>query len=203
MASSLRRAHVGSIGLASLVVLALGLASPSWSLPRTGSAPSTDLVVNGTFSSGAKGFTSQYTESTSLGPPQTYTIGLDPKKYNGYWPTIKPHAAVGMMMIVNGAITARKTIWSETVAVRPHASYVFALWVASLYASPPVLAVTANGAMLGSAPASQTVGVWKELRFTWGSGSARSVRLSLVDKNLAFGGNDFALSEIALDGPAA
>ena len=168
-----------------------------------GAAADTNLVINGTFANSNKGFTSQYAFTTNLTPPATYTIGLDPNKYNGNWPTIKPHDATGMMMIVNGSTAANKTVWSETLAVKPDSSYVFALWVASLYASPPVLKFSANGTTLGSESASTTVGAWKKIFFPWQSGSSKSVTLSLVDTNLAYGGNDFALSDVAFTGPAA
>ena len=106
-----------------------------------------------------------------------------------------------MMMIVNGAIVANKTVWSEAIPVRTDSTYAFSLWVASLYSSPPVLKFGANGSTLGTGTASETVGAWKHFSFDWKSGSAKTVKLSLVDTNLAFGGNDFALSEIALSGP--
>jgi len=197
------RGH-GRLRPATVAFLALvTLAGPAGSLGATRGSPTKDLVVNGTFESGSTGFTSQYKELASLADPQTYTIGLDPAKYNGNWPTIKPHAAVGMLMIVNGAIHPNKTVWSEAIPVKADSSYHFSLWVASLYSSPPVLKVEANGSTLGTVTASQTVGAWKQISFEWSSGSAKSAKLALIDTNLAFGGNDFALSEIALSGPPA
>lgn len=183
----------------------LATAAPALSRSQGASAETTgNLVVNGTFSSATPlGFKSAYKQTTNLDDPQTFTIGLDPAKYNGNWPTIKPHADVGNIMIVNGAITPNKTVWSETISVKPNSSYDFALWIASLYSSPPVLKLEANGSTLGTGSASQTVGAWKKLSMMWQSRSAKSVTLTLVDTNLAFGGNDFALSEIALTGPAA
>jgi hypothetical protein len=190
-----RRAQVA----AAMLVLLAASAVPAWAAPTVGGA---NPVVDGAF--GAKtGFTSQYKATATLGDPQTYTLGLDPHEYNGNWPTIKPHDATGMMMIVNGATAANKIVWSETVPVKPNSRYVFSLWVASLYASPAVLRFAANGATLGSGAASSTVGAWKKLFFAWPSGSSTRVTLSLVDTNLAYGGNDFALGDIALTGPTA
>jgi hypothetical protein len=187
-----------------LTAVASLVAMAALAVPGTTIASATkDLVVNGAFESGSTGFTSQYMKTATLANPQTYTIGLDPARYNGNWPTIKPHAAVGMLMIVNGAIHPNKTVWSEAIPVKASSSYDFSVWVASLYASPPVLKVEANGSTLGTVTASQTVGDWKHISFEWSSGSARSVKLALIDTNLAFGGNDFALSEIALTGPPA
>ena len=196
--------HRGSrrFGVVAAMLLAAGFVVTQSAWSRSAGSSATNLVVNGTFSSPQLGFTSAYTETINLNNPQTFTLGLDPAKYNGNWPTIKAHADVGKMMIVNGAIVANKPVWSESLAVKPDSSYVFSLWITSLYASPPVLKLEANAAVLGTGTPYLKVGLWKKLSFTWQSGSAKTVKLSFVDTNLAFGGNDFALSEIALTGPA-
>ncbi len=59
---------------------------------------------------------------------------------------------------------------------------------------------SANGVQLGSTfTASTTTGFWQEFYATWYSGAATSVKLSLVNQNTAYSGNDFSLDDISLD----
>jgi hypothetical protein len=179
--------------------LAAALATPA----ALGGPSNGSLVTNGDFGAGNSGFTSQYTQSASLGPPQTYAVGTNPNTFNGLWPRLGDHTSgTGQMMIVNGSTTANVTVWSERVPVQPDTTYVFSVWAASLYASPAILRFTVNGTTIGTKPARSSVGTWGQLSFSWQSGSATTAVLALIDDNLAFGGNDFALDDIAFTGPA-
>ena len=164
---------------------------------------SSNLVVNGNFSAGNTGFTSQYSYyplNSGLGGAGTYSIGNNPNLFNSPWPTMAPHAGDSEMYIANGADTPHTKVWSETVAVASNSRYVFSLWAASLYSTPAVFDFFVNGVSVGSRSAPVTVAKWKELQVTWNSGSATSARLTIVDTDLAGGGNDFAVDDIALSG---
>lgn len=162
---------------------------------------SSSLVINGDFSAGNTGFTSQYAYSpTGLGGAQQYAIEANPAVLNGAWPALKPFGSATDMFIGNGASTANTRVWSETVAVAPHSSYLFSVEAASLYSSPAVFEFVVNGVTVGTRTAPSAVGEWRELQVTWNSGSATTAKLTLIDTNLNGGGNDFALDDIALDG---
>jgi hypothetical protein len=162
---------------------------------------SSSLVINGDFNAGNTGFTSQYAYSpTGLGGVQQYAVGANPAVLNGSWPALKPFGSATSMFIGNGASTANTTVWSETVAVAPHSSYVFSLEAASLYPSPAVFEFVVNGVTVGTRTAPTAIGTWKSLQVVWNSGSETVAKLTLVDTNLNSGGNDFALDEIAFSG---
>jgi hypothetical protein len=160
-----------------------------------------NLVVNGDFSGGNTGFSSQYAYSpTGLGAVAQYAIAKDPAVLNGAWPTMAPLAGDNEMFIGNGAQTSNTKVWSETVSVASNSSYVFSLWAASLYSLPAVFEFAVNGVSIGTRSAPSTIGKWKELQITWNSGSATSAKLTIIDTNLNSGGNDFALDSIAFSG---
>lgn len=204
-APRLRRGLIASQTLALALACGMALAGPAAASTNPPSAsPAGSLVVNGSFTAGATGFRSAYTPSTSLGLPQTYAIGNDPALLNGAWPAITdPSSTPGPMMIVNGATTADATIWSESVEVSGATTYTFSAWVASLYTSPAVIQFTVNGRSLGSLPAPSAVGKWSAISERWQSGASGRMTLGLIDDNLAYGGNDFALDDIAFTAAGA
>jgi hypothetical protein len=173
-------------------------------LPGTAYADgSSNLVVNGDFVAGDTGFTSQYgyfALSGGLGGAGTYSIGNNPNLFHSPWPAMAPLAGDREMYIANGATTPTTQVWSETVPVAVNSSCVFSLWAASLYATPAVFDFYINGASLGSRSAPVTVSKWKELQVTWNSHAATSAKLTIADTDLADGGSDFALDDIALSG---
>jgi hypothetical protein len=166
-------------------------------------ASSANLVINGNFDAGNTGFTSQYMNSpTGLGAVDQYAVANDPNVLNGAWPALKPFGSDKAMLIANGASVAGTRVWSQTVAVDADSTYVFSLWVASLYPVPAVLEFKINGVSLGSRNAPVSEGKWKELQVTWNSGPATTAKLTIIDTDLASGGNDFAIDSIAFSGAA-
>jgi hypothetical protein len=164
---------------------------------------SNNLLTNGEFTAGNSGFTSDYTYSalnSGLGGAGFYSVGTNPALFNGAWPTLAPHAPASEMLIANGSTTANQVVWSETVPVSPHSTYVFSVWAATLYSVPAQLQFIVNGTTLSTRNAPTTIAKWKELQVTWNSGASSSAKLAIVDSSLAFGGNDFALDDISLAG---
>jgi hypothetical protein len=165
-----------------------------------------NLVVNGDFDGGNTGFTSQYTynaQNSGLGGADSYSVGTNPALFNGAWPTMKPHSPATEMLIANGSTTANTKVWSQTVQVEANSTYVFSLWAASLYPTPAVIDFVVNGVSIGSRSAPTTLARWKELQATWNSGSATSATITVIDSDLSYGGNDFALDDIAFSGASS
>lgn len=160
-----------------------------------------DLVINGDFSAGNTGFTSQYANSpTGLGAVGQYTVANNPSALNGAWPALKPVGSDTNMLIANGSSTPGASVWSQTVSVAPNSTYMFSVQVASLYAQPAAIDFVVNGVSIGTRSAPTTVAKWVEVVVAWHSGAATVAKLSIVDTDLASGGNDFALDNIALSG---
>ena len=107
------------------------------------------------------------------------------------------------MLMVNGGSAAHQVVWGQTVAVRPGADYSFSLWVASWSnISPAMLEVRVNGKAIGEIVAPQNAGQWKELRVSWSAREATTAVVEIFDMNNEVSGNDFAIDDISLRGPA-
>lgn len=168
-------------------------------------------VVNGYFTSGNSGFTSEYnyispTGSTggsgALSAEKYYTITTDPHIAHSSFASFPDHTAnttgTRNMMVINGAPQAGVAIWKETITVQPNTDYVFSIWMTSVYSqSPGILNFSINNTSLGS-PILLTSGTpdWKNFTVRWSSGSNTSADIAIVNQNTAASGNDFAIDDI-------
>ncbi len=182
-----------------------------------------ELVVNGDFSQGNTGFTSQYTyvptpysgTSGGLYPEKTYNIyhqaqyshasfwGRDHTTGSGYGPD--------NFMIVNG-FGNTAVIWEQTVTVLPNTNYYFSAYAMNLnnagnYAR---LQFEVNDVKVGTVadlnnapkPSSNSdVSLKNWIRFYsqpyWNSGSATTAKIRIINLEPATGGNDFGLDDIS------
>lgn len=160
----------------------------------------TNLVVNGDFSAGNTGFTSEYTYTTNGFPAATYGVGPNPAAWLPNAPACTDHTSgTGNMLLVNGADLAGVQVWSETITVQPNTNYAFSAWLENITSvNPAVLQFSINGQQLGS-PLNANVRdcIWDQFHTDWNSGSATSAVISIVNENTAFSGNDFALDDIS------
>jgi hypothetical protein len=184
-------------------LLLAGAALAALTLAASGAQAATNLVVNGDFEAGNTGFTSGYTYLHGDGhPPAVYDVGTNPNAIHEAWTAFGDHTTgAGNMMIINGAEVAGVPVWEESsIAVQSHTTYFFSTWIASTYPqSPAMLDFSINGVKLGATfTASTTTGVWQQFFASWDSGAATTADISLVNQNLAFSGNDFALDDISL-----
>ncbi len=161
-----------------------------------------ELIVNGDFEAGNVGFTSAYTFSPSPGNingPATYVIQtINPTGLGNFGDHT---TGSGLYMAVNGATTANTVVWSQTVAVNSNTSYTFSAWAANMFrVNPANLDFQFNGTSVGTFTTPVDVGKWSQFVGSWNSGSATSLTISIIDNNLNFSGNDFALDDISLNG---
>jgi len=204
-----------AIVIAIMALLALGVGS-ALAVP----------IPNGDFEGGNSGFSSAYTYYTvpaspddEYGPPLglfdegTYGVGTDASLYHVSWSSFGDHTTgTGLMMIVNGDTQANAEVWgvpeSPTIInVLPNTQYYFSAWLASVYpqvgnppGDPATLAFTINGGQIGADfTLSANVGTWEQFYVGWFSGAATTADLSLINRNTAASGNDFALDDIALE----
>ncbi len=159
-----------------------------------------NIVVNGDFENGNAGFTTAYTYNPNSGfDAGVYTVGSVPNPWHPSMPFCHDHTTgSGKMMMVNGANIDNQIVWSETLNVVPNTSYAFSTWLQHITTvNPAKLQFAINGQNLGEIfNASSTSCVWKQFYTTWNSGSASVAIISIVNKNLDFSGNDFALDDI-------
>lgn len=181
-----------------------------------------NLIINGDFELGNTDFLSDYmyfdqpaVPASSYSDPKaslydegTYGVGTDPALYHKYWTSFGDHTTgAGNMMIVNGTKEADVEIWatpeSGTIAVTMGETYYFGAWLTSLYPppvgsgpiSPGILAFSINGAQIGSDFTAGDVGIWELFYVPWVADDSVA-RISLINKNTAYDGNDVALDDV-------
>jgi gliding motility-associated-like protein len=160
-----------------------------------------DIAINGNFSAGNTGFTSDYIyTSGSLQNEGKYGVGTNPNSYENSFCTTPDHTSGGgNYMIVNGATVGNQIVWSQTLSVTPNTPYNFDCWALSLYSfSSASLQLSVNGTNIGPlfavTPATNN---WMFMTASWNSGANVTATLRIIDVNTAGFGNDFGLDDIA------
>ena len=161
-------------------------------------------AVNGDFSSGNTGFSSEYTyipitDNSPVGnelyPEGVYAIWHSSQDlHNGFADCVEDND----YMIINGAET-EVDVWRQTIPVEQNTLYYFVIDIASVHHSnPALLEFSVNLTNLGEAiKASSSTCSWKEFYATWYSGEHEEATISIVNRNTELAGNDFALNNIA------
>ncbi len=180
-------------------------------LTTTAAIAAPNLVTNGDFEAGNTGFTSDYGFSGGGNCCEgQYTVGTTPSAFNGALINPGDHTSgTGKMYIGNGSPTDGAVVWaSGPIAVAQNTDYFFEAFVHNLCCSfplagnsPAILEFSVQGnalESLGSANTSLANPDWQGLSKTWFSGNNTSVVLSLINRNTARQGNDFALDDIYL-----
>jgi hypothetical protein len=178
-------------------------AAGTYSCTVTEIATSGSVIINGDFSAGATGFTSDYVPGTGgpWGPVSlagTYAASTSPFLVHTNFASFGDHTTgTGSMLVVNGADIAGQDIWCQTVAVLPNTTYAFSAWLASATPSSPAqLSFTVDGVSIGNLNAVSTTGLWLNFYSLWNSGAATSVTLCITNLNTQQSGNDFAIDDI-------
>lgn len=159
-----------------------------------------NLIVNGDFSAGNTGFTSQYNYAASNTTEGEYSVGANPRAWNGSTSNCRDHTTGGgNMLLVNGNPIAGERVWTQTVPVVPNTSYAFSTWIQSISeANPAQLQFSINGKNMAGVIAATLPGCnWLQFYTTWNSGNSTTAEISVVNINTIRDGNDFALDDIS------
>lgn len=160
---------------------------------------SSNLVVNGDFSGGNLGFTSQYNHAFPNITEGQYWVGTSPNTWNPSVANCKDHTTgSGQMITVNGSPLANAKVWSQTINVTPNTNYNFTTWIQSLSsANPANLQFAINNINLGNSIISNSnTCQWKQFSSSWNSGNNTTATITIVNNNTIAAGNDFALDDI-------
>lgn len=160
-----------------------------------------NLIVNGDFTAGNSGFTSNYGYQTNLVPETKYYVGTNPRDHHASWASFGDHTTgSGKMMIVNGDTVIGSLVWKQTnVSVATNTSYDFTVWAASSYpTNPTVLDVYINNVLVGTINCTATTGQWVKELSLWNSGSSNLATIEIKNRNSDFNGNDFVLDDISM-----
>lgn len=162
----------------------------------TALVPGNNLLVNGDFSQGNTGFTSDYSLTATDGGQDQYNITNNPGAWSTGVTCTDHSSGTGQMMIVNGG-TLPKAIWKQTVTVTPETNYVFGTWLQSTRSlNPAQLQLWINGKPVHDFTASAAVCQWQQHFITWNSGELTTLELAIVNNNTNAGGNDFAIDDL-------
>jgi hypothetical protein len=186
-------------------------------LGAAGGAPASELVVNGDFSGGNTGFTSGYTLTTMTpdlfqnavhGIYAVEAISAIPgSAAYGDWDnvTTSPSGGPGFAFVSDGPdnpTTAGLAAWSETVKVKPNATYTFSFYgaeISNACCSNAQLQPSVNG---DTGTTASQIGSWRQDVMTWNSGSNTTATLEIKDLNDSGGFNDFVMTDISFRGAA-
>jgi len=163
-----------------------------------------NLLTNGNFEAGNTGF---YTDLTFLSPSNPTGIqtsyGFSPNA-NFWEPTFAAcvdHTlgnGVGIMMVVDGAISGNSIVWRQNVVVEPQKNYTFQYHGQSVDpVNPAVLQVRINGLPISTDTLSNVTCSWQAYSVTWNSGNDTVATIEMVNLNQAGIGNDFALDDLS------
>lgn len=166
--------------------------------------PGANAVVNGDFSAGDTGFSTDLQAGTggTWGPVSlegTYAVSTDAELVHYNFALCDDHTGGGNMFIANGSADADASVWCQTVAVQPNTTFSFSAWLMSVRPeNPAILDFTVNGQSLGDPlNASAITCTWSPFYALWQSGTSTSANICITNLNLEGDGNDFALDDIA------
>jgi hypothetical protein len=168
-----------------------------------------NLVVNGDFELGNASFSSAYGYSPGGNSTEgQYTVRSNPFPWNGLFISAADHTTgSGQMYVGNGSPVDGAIVWqSVALTVVANTDYFFEAFVMNVCCaqpfpgnSPSILEFSISGQSLGTKTTDLALaGTWQGLSQSWNSGANTSVVLSLINRNTAAAGNDFAIDDIYL-----
>lgn len=172
----------------------------------TATVPQANIVVNGDFSQGYTGFTSDYVIGSGgtygqLTYEGTYAVSSNSNLVHTNFASCFDHTfgnSSGSMMIVNGAALANQAIWRQQVPVQPNTNYIFSVWgMSAVSANPGQLNFSINQVQVGNTFVLPTSTCnWQNFFITWNSGSNTVADIAIVNQNTNTSGNDFGIDDI-------
>ncbi len=160
-----------------------------------------NLIVNGNFSQGNTGFTSDYQLHTGTNnlPDGRYAIVRNARTiHSGFANCTERTGDNGFMMVVN-ASGIPNNVWCQTINVQANATYRFSAWVSSMVSQNPAqLQFSINGVLIGNVFQAPTPTCqWQEFTADWTAQTSATAQICIANVNLTPVGNDFALDDLS------
>jgi hypothetical protein len=168
-----------------------------------------NLIQNGDFEAGPKGFDTSYRHSESIFDPGTFSVTVNPRNQHRTAASIRDHSGKGgAMLACNGSQEKGVVVWQTTLKVQPRTTYTFAGWATSWSTdpssgesrdiSPAMLRLFVNGKLTGANyGVNAKSGSWSQFTYDWNSGYQTTVTIRLVDAITDAMGNDFAIDDLS------
>ncbi|MCB9426785.1 MAG: gliding motility-associated C-terminal domain-containing protein [Flavobacteriales bacterium] len=163
----------------------------------------TNLVTNGDFAQGNVGFDTDYNfrDPNTLKEQKAYGVVSNPKSWEGDFSECTDRSSDNdLMLVVDGSIDAGNNdrIWSQTIPVEPGKDYIFSYWLQNVVSiTPPRIETQINGVVVGTELAPAQACGWVRHFYRWNAGVSNTAVISLIDRETALAGNDFAIDDIA------
>ena len=166
------------------------------------SANAQNLLRNGNFAKGNAGFITEYAYSNPACGPGSYTIATNAGTQGcSGWVSIGPRNGRGQMFLADGSTSSEVKIWEEKVLVSQDTDYVFTFWGTCVddgsNGNQTSIQVYFNGRASGRPlvlPDGYD-GRWHKLTVHWNSQTDTTAKISIVDTDTVYLGNDFALDD--------
>lgn len=163
-----------------------------------------NLIVNGDFSSGNSGFTSDYTYvnitgGSALWNEGRYAVGTSPSNYHSNFINHGDHTTgTGLMLIANGSPNNRDYVWKQRVIVEKGKTYEFSAWFMAAVSygtfKDDIEYSVNETAILGSYD--KTENGWERYYGRYTATNSGEIEIKIRTKSEAAGGNDFAIDDI-------
>lgn len=164
-----------------------------------------NLVVNGDFSAGNTGFSSDLTyQATARVQYWEYSVRNSTTLINARWSCVDHTAGQpqGQFLVCDG--TDRRVGWrSQQISVQPNTDYSFCAFVNNLvrvqdnYADPKI-EVRINGTVVVSPTLlTEIPDQWEQVSSLWNSGNASSAEIEIRSTETHKIGNDYAIDDIS------
>lgn len=166
-----------------------------------------NLIYNPGFELGNIGFISDYTFYSTLPTRarRSYGITKSPFDFDNFFAVTTDHSGTGYMMVVDGSEVngGNDRVWTQTIPVKQNTTYNFKYWVQTVATpSPARLETQINGSPITGNASTSTytcsaaIDGWRQVTYTWNSGSSNTATLTIYNRNTAGVGNDMALDDM-------
>ncbi len=166
---------------------------------------STNLVINGDFSQGNTGFSTNYVLGGGgpwgiLSEEGTYVIGTNAAlTHVNFSPCVDHTSGDGLYMIINGDTVQEEFVWCQTVDVDPNTNYFFSGWFTSVQPdNPAILSYFINGSIIETVHLTSITCLWQNFIKDWNSGTSTTAEICILNQNTELSGNDFGIDDIHL-----
>ncbi len=169
--------------------------------PDTSNTP--NLVVNGDFSQGNTGFTSDYNFlPTSDGTVRgVYGVTTNSIAWFNSLANCADHTTgAGNFLVADSSVSngGNDNVWCQTIPVVAGENYIFNFFSQSVDpSSPAILEVKINGVSIGTNNLSNTTCNWTPSSFPWNSGTSTSAVICINNRSTTAFGNDFGIDDIS------
>ncbi|GGH65012.1 T9SS type B sorting domain-containing protein [Phaeocystidibacter marisrubri] len=166
-----------------------------------GTSASNVPAVNGDFTSGNTGFTSQYVyNATSIWNEGTYAVGTNPNSVHPNFGTWGDHTTgSGNYMLVNGSTSGNRILWQQNVAFPANTTVTMTWWMLTFVTPPGSLILRVNGQNIGAQISTpNSAGVWSRAQFSFTTPNATgNSNIQIITVSSLVAGNDFGLDDIS------